>query len=196
VPRRSALETVGRSAPRGARQPTRAHQRRRHRSPTALSAPSVRGHRFVYLYPDPRDRHRDRPPPGAVPLTPRHASGLVASWESEGRGRDGFALYYTGRQVLDDDPYRCVSRTYLVVGLLAERRLGPARVFLNLKNLTNVRQTRHAPLVRPSRAPDGSWTTNAWGPLDGRVVNGGVRIRLSNGRQTPSGRAMNRAEPT
>ena len=29
-----------------------------------------------------------------------------------------------------------------------------------------------------SRAPDGRWTVDAWAPLEGRVVNGGVRVRF------------------
>ncbi|NUN02412.1 MAG: hypothetical protein HUU41_14965 [Bryobacteraceae bacterium] len=50
------------------------------------------------------------------------------------------------------------------------------RLFLNLENLTNVRQTRWNSLLRPNRAPDGRWTVDAWAPLDGRVINGGVRF--------------------
>ena len=44
--------------------------------------------------------------------------------ESEESGRIGLELYYTGRQRLDADPFRVRSRPYLIVGLLAERRLG------------------------------------------------------------------------
>jgi len=47
-----------------------------------------------------------------------------------------------------------------------------------LVNLLNFRQTRYDPLLLPRRAPDGAWTVDAWGPLDGRTINGGVRIRL------------------
>jgi hypothetical protein len=32
------------------------------------------------------------------------------------------------------------------------------------------------PLIRPSRAPDGRWTVDAWAPLDGININGGVRF--------------------
>ena len=115
-----------------------------------------------------------------VPLTPRHALGLVASVEEEGRSRVGLELYYTGRQSLEDNPYRSVSRPYLILGILGERafetRRGTYRLFLNLENLTNVRQTRYDPLVRPSRGPGGRWTTDAWTELTGFTVNGGVRI--------------------
>ena len=111
-----------------------------------------------------------------VALTPRHSLGIVGMWEEEGRTRLGLELYYTGRQALDENPYRTTSRPYLVMGLLAERRFGPARFFINFENFTNVRQTKHDPLVLPARAADGRWTTDAWAPLEGRVVNGGVRI--------------------
>lgn len=109
-----------------------------------------------------------------TPLTPRHTAGLVAVAEGE-RGRIGLELYYTGRQSLEANPYRSSSEPYLVLGLLAERRFGRASLFVNFENLTDVRQTKTDPLIRPFRAPDGNWTVDAWGPLDGRVVNGGVR---------------------
>lgn len=111
-----------------------------------------------------------------VPLTPRHAAGLVAAWEKHGAGRIGLEIYYTGRQRLADDPYRRASTPYVVVGMLAERRLGRVRVFLNAENLTDVRQTRHHPLVRRVQANDGRWTVDAWAPLEGRTVNGGMRL--------------------
>jgi outer membrane receptor for ferrienterochelin and colicins len=50
------------------------------------------------------------------------------------------------------------------------------RLFLNLENLTNIRQTHWDPLLRPSRAVDGRWTVDAWSPLDGRAINGGIRF--------------------
>ena len=70
------------------------------------------------------------------------------------------------------------SEPYVIAGFLAERRIGPVSLFLNAENLTNVRQTRWDPLLRPSRAVDGRWTVDAWAPLDGRVFNGGVRLRF------------------
>jgi outer membrane receptor protein involved in Fe transport len=99
-------------------------------------------------------------------------------WESEGSGRVGVEVYYTGRQALEDNPYRAESRPYVVLGLLVERRVGRARLFLNAENLTDVRQTRWDPLLLPSRSPEGRWTTDAWAPLEGRALNGGVRIGL------------------
>ena len=110
-----------------------------------------------------------------VPLTPRHAVGIVAALEQEGRGRIGAEFYFTGRQSLDDNPYRTSAPRHVIVSFLAERRLGPVRVFLNAENIFDTRQTRHDPLVLPARAPDGRWITDVWAPLEGRAFNGGVR---------------------
>ena len=111
-----------------------------------------------------------------VALTPRHSAGVVAMAESEDAGRVGVEIYFTGLQRLDVNPYRDVSEPYVIVGLLAERRFGSIRLFVNGENLTSVRQTRWDPLLRQARAVDGRWTVDAWAPLDGRTINGGVRV--------------------
>jgi outer membrane receptor for ferrienterochelin and colicins len=117
-----------------------------------------------------------------VPLAPRHTAGLVGSFERESAGRIGVEAYYTGRQALENNPYRATSRPYLIFGLLAERELvtplGDARVFINAENIGNVRQTRFDPLVLATRGPGGRWTTDAWTELPGATVNGGVRFRF------------------
>jgi outer membrane receptor for ferrienterochelin and colicins len=113
-----------------------------------------------------------------VPLTPRHSAGIVGMLEREGEGRVGIEWYYTGKQRLEENPYRTQSQPYMVVGLLAERVFGHFRVFVNGENLTGVRQTRWDPLLRQARAADGRWTVDAWAPLEGRNVNGGVRMRF------------------
>jgi len=97
-------------------------------------------------------------------------------WEREERGRIGVEAYFTGQQRLEDNPYRSQSEGYLLFGGLVERRFGLVRLFVNAENLGGVRQTRFDPLVRPFQAADGRWTVDAWAPLDGRVINGGVRI--------------------
>jgi iron complex outermembrane receptor protein len=119
---------------------------------------------------DPAGRRLD------IPLTPRHSFGLVGVWEQE-QGRVGVECYYTGRQRLEHDPYRDYSEPYVIFGILGERKVHRhMRLFLNLENFTNIRQTRWSPLLRPNRGPDGRWTVDAWAPLDGRVINGGVRF--------------------
>ena len=111
-----------------------------------------------------------------VPLTPRHSAGIVGMWEEEDVGRVGLEWYYTGLQALEENPYRETSEPYSVLGLLAEKQFGRLRLFINFENLTGVRQTRWDPLLRPTRAIDGRWTVDAWAPLEGRNINGGLRV--------------------
>ncbi len=132
-----------------------------------------------YLYVDASEPEATGAGRRDVPLTPRHSAGVVAMWEEHDRGRIGFEAYYTGSQPLEDDPYRTTGDPYWELGLLGEVVIAERyRVFLNLENLLDVRQTRESPLVRPSRAPDGRWTVDAWRPLEGFVANAGIRIRF------------------
>jgi outer membrane receptor for ferrienterochelin and colicins len=87
-------------------------------------------------------------------------------------------VFFTGRQRLEDDPFRRVSEPYVLFGGLFERRVRHLRFFLNAENLGNVRQTQWGPLIPPTRAGDGRWTVDAWAPLDGRVINAGVRVQF------------------
>jgi outer membrane receptor for ferrienterochelin and colicins len=131
---------------------------------------------FSYSY----VRATEREPNGPrtdIPLTPRHSLGIVGMWEKEGVARFGIESYYTGEQRLENNPYRNTSRPYLIVGAMAERKVAKhVKLFINLENLSNVRQTRWDPILLPSRNFDGRWTVDAWAPLDGRVINGGARF--------------------
>jgi outer membrane receptor for ferrienterochelin and colicins len=125
-----------------------------------------------------RAREVDRQGERDVPLTPRHSAGIVGMWERENAGRLGVEWYYTGVQRLEENPYRERSEPYFVIGLLAERQIGRVRLFINGENLNGVRQTQWDPILRPARASDGRWTVDAWAPLEGRNINGGVRLRF------------------
>jgi outer membrane receptor for ferrienterochelin and colicins len=113
-----------------------------------------------------------------VPLTPNHTAGIVGTWEKEDWGRVGIEGFYTGRQRLEDNPYRNNSVPYWLFGLLVERHMGPLRLFINAENLGDVRQTKYNRLLRPQRSFDGEWTVDQWAPLDGRVINGGIRFQF------------------
>jgi iron complex outermembrane receptor protein len=113
-----------------------------------------------------------------VSLVPRETASLDGIFEFEDRGRFGFECEYTGRQSVDYDPYRQVTPGYFTYNFLGELKIGAVAIFLNLINLTNVRQTQFDPLIRPSPGPGGNPITDAWAPLDGRVLNLGVRADL------------------
>jgi outer membrane receptor for ferrienterochelin and colicins len=113
---------------------------------------------------------------GESPLTPRHSAGVDFAWERPATWRVGLEWYYTGAQRLEANPYRDRSPGYMLYGALLSRRIGRFRLFVNAENLGDVRQTAFDPLVRPSQGADGRWTVDAWAPLDGRNINGGVRV--------------------
>jgi outer membrane receptor for ferrienterochelin and colicins len=129
-------------------------------------------HMFVWATEPDRVSGMDR----EVPLNPRHTASVDGLWSITGRVRLGIELFYTGRQELDDSPYREQTEPYLLLGAVAEWRVGRVRLFANVENLSDVRQTDYDPLVRPSRGTLGLWTVDVWGPLEGRVLNGGIRV--------------------
>ncbi|MBI4888806.1 MAG: TonB-dependent receptor [Acidobacteria bacterium] len=112
-----------------------------------------------------------------VPLNPRHAAS-VDLLKQIGPARIGLEAFYTGSQALEDNPFRPRGFGHVLYGGLVDWAVGRSRVYVNVENLGDVRQTREHPLVRPSRAADGRWTVDAWAPLEGRTVNAGVRWRF------------------
>jgi iron complex outermembrane receptor protein len=121
-------------------------------------------------------------PPGEArreaDLVPKFSAELAIIVEDEDRGRIGMEIAYTGRQHLSDNPFREVSEPYVEVNVLGELKVGKAAVFLNVMNLTNVRQRDDDPLLRPSPGPAGDPITDVWAPLLGRTFNVGVRVEL------------------
>jgi outer membrane receptor for ferrienterochelin and colicins len=111
-----------------------------------------------------------------VALTPRHTAGFDAMWEDKDKGRVGFEVYYTGKQRLEDNPHRSSSIPYVLFGILVERKFGPLRVFVNAEDIGDFRQTKHEPLALPVPLPDGRRSVDAWAPIDGRAINGGIRF--------------------
>ena len=118
-----------------------------------------------------------------MPSVPRDTAGLVAIWEEKGKGRIGLEAYFSGRQNLDDNPYRSASKPCVELGALAEIVVGKTRLLVNAENILGVRQTRLDRPVRPGRAADGRWTVDVWAPTEGFVLNGGVRFMLGGKEQ-------------
>jgi iron complex outermembrane receptor protein len=130
----------------------------------------------TYMYVWSTEANPDEPGRREVPLNPRHTAGVDALWSIKERLRLGIEFFYTGRQHIDESPYRRESVPYLMWGAVAEWRVGRARLFANVENLSNIRQTSYDSLVRPAPGPLGVWTVDVWGPLEGRIVNGGIRF--------------------
>jgi iron complex outermembrane receptor protein len=124
-----------------------------------------------YVYLDARADYGDVE--GALPLTPEHKTYTVLVYEKHGTGRIGLEAYYTGPQALADG-----SRTegYWITGVMAERRFGPARLFLNFENFLDTKQSNYAPVVLGPRADPRF--AEIWAPMDGFVINGGIKYTL------------------
>lgn len=115
----------------------------------------------------------------AVPVNPRNTAALDVAFEEDESGtRLGVELYYTGSQRVEYNPYRTTTPAYTTVELLAGQRIGRVTAFVHVDNLTNIRQTDFDPLLRPAPGPGGRWTTDVWAPLEGRTLNGGIRVHL------------------
>ena len=114
-----------------------------------------------------------------VPLNPRDNLFLDLAYENVSHGSwVALEIDWSGRQALDNDPYRAESPPYVVAGALASQQFGKVKLFLSLQNMTGVRQTHYDPILLPARGPGGRWTTDQWAPLVGRSVNGGVRVQF------------------
>ena len=130
-------------------------------------------HMFLWsTEPDPESGDRRE-----VPLNPRH-SATFDLLRVVGPARIGFEVFYTGRQSLEDNPYRDRGFPHALFGGLIDWKIKSGRVFLNIENVGDVRMTREHSLIKPFPDADGRWTVDAWAPLEGRTINAGIRIRF------------------
>jgi outer membrane receptor for ferrienterochelin and colicins len=134
--------------------------------------------KFLLTYGYARGSRTD--PTGArepMPLLNRHRLGGDLMLEKPGVYRVGIEGIYYGRQALDDNAYRSVSKPYLYTMAIAMRQFGPLEVVANFENLLNVRQTENDSLLRPAQTVGGRWTTDVWSPLEGFMANVAIRYR-------------------
>jgi iron complex outermembrane receptor protein len=131
----------------------------------------------TYTYIDATELDVERGTRREVPLNPRHGVGLSGVYEKEHDAIVGLELYYTGRQSLADNSFRSVSAPYFTVDALIQKQFGRLILFLHGEDLNDVRQTHWDPIIRPTAGPGGRWTTDVWAPLEGRVVNAGIRLQ-------------------
>ncbi|HLM22328.1 MAG TPA: TonB-dependent receptor, partial [Propionibacteriaceae bacterium] len=112
-----------------------------------------------------------------VPLTAKHVVSFDGIIEDEEVGQVALEISYIGEQALAEDPYATTSQPFFVLGFLAMKRLGSrTTVFVNAENLVDVRLSDYQPFVRAEPGPGGRWTVDAWAPLEGRMLNLGVRL--------------------
>jgi len=107
------------------------------------------------------------------PLTPANQINFDCSFEAEGNFRIGGECFYTGPQLLSDGT---TGRGYVTMGLLVQKSWKHLDVFINGEDLTDVRQTRWGSIYTGSRSQP--VFKDIFAPLEGRVINLGVRIKV------------------
>jgi outer membrane receptor for ferrienterochelin and colicins len=107
------------------------------------------------------------------PLTPTHSLKGDLLYALPGKWRIGLDYEYKSEQVLNDGR---TTPAFWTFGALVEHTWRNFTVFGNVENFTDVRQTRFESLRSgPYGTPQ---FTDVWAPLDGIVLNGGVKVRL------------------
>jgi len=108
------------------------------------------------------------------PLIPRDRVNTVFVYEREDDVRIGLEAYYYGRQELNNGTK---SRDFWIFGLMMEKVFSEQySLFLNFENFTDTRQTRFESINSGSLASP--VFNDIFAPLDGFVVNGGVKLRF------------------
>jgi iron complex outermembrane receptor protein len=130
---------------------------------------------YTYLYASQSDNGTTY----ELELNPRHSFGAVLVWESqETATKVGIENYWTGSQRLERNPFRDRSPEYWITGIIAEKGFGHFRLFVNLENIFDTRQTRYEPIVVGNVQTGTIRTLPVYAPLEGRVINGGIRFIL------------------
>lgn len=111
-----------------------------------------------------------------APYNPTHSAYFDAAYEKENDRLIGVDVRFTGNQVLADSSLG-TSQPYVTIDARIEKHIRRAILFVRGKNLTNVHQRQFAPVLRASSGAAGQWADNVWAPLEGLVVNAGLRLR-------------------
>ncbi len=107
------------------------------------------------------------------PLTARHRLNNVLMYEIEDSWKFGLEAYYYSKQALSDGT---TGKAYWTFGFMAEKIWERFSLFINFENFTDTRQTRFDSIYT------GTTTRpvfrDIYAPLDGFVINGGLKLRL------------------
>ena len=106
-------------------------------------------------------------------LTPRHRLNNVLLYEVEEKWKIGLEAYYFSKQQLSDG---ATGKSYWITGLMAEKLYGKFSLYINFENFTDTRQTRFDTIY--TGTIDNPKFRDIYAPLDGFVMNGGIKLHL------------------
>lgn len=110
---------------------------------------------------------------GSYPLNPKHRINSVLFYEVHESVKIGWEAYYFSEQVLSDGR---IGQDYLIMGFMAEKIWENFSLYINFENFLDARQTRFDTIYTGSI--DNPAFREIYAPLDGFVINGGIKIRL------------------
>lgn len=107
------------------------------------------------------------------PLTAKHRLNNVLMYELEEKWKLGAEAYYYSKQTLNDGTK---GRPYWIFGFMAEKLWERFSLYINFENFTDTRQTRFDNIYTGSIS--NPVFKDIYAPLDGFVINGGLKISL------------------
>lgn len=106
-------------------------------------------------------------------LTPKHRINSVLMYEVEEKWKIGLEGYYFSKQKLSDGT---TGKPYWITGFMAEKLWKKFSIYINFENYLDTRQTRFGSIYTGSIS--NPVFKDIYAPLDGFVVNGGIKLRL------------------
>ena len=107
------------------------------------------------------------------PLTPKHRINSILMYEIEDKWKIGLEAYYFSRQKLNNGT---TGKDYFITGFMAEKIWERFSLYINFENFLDTRQTRFDSIYT------GTITNpvfkDNYAPLDGFVINGGIKFKL------------------
>jgi outer membrane receptor for ferrienterochelin and colicins len=108
-----------------------------------------------------------------LPLTARHRINNVLMYEIEDKLKIGLEAYHFSRQKLSDGTF---GKPYWITGLMAEKLWDKFSLFVNFENFSNTRQSKFDTIF--TGTIDNPQFRDIYAPVEGFVVNGGIKVRL------------------
>ncbi len=107
------------------------------------------------------------------PLTPKHRINSVLMYEIEDKWKVGLEAYYFSPQKLNDGT---MGKDYVICGLMAEKIWERFSLYANFENFLDTRQTRFDSIYTGTIS--NPVFKDIYAPLDGFVVNLGIKLKL------------------
>jgi hypothetical protein len=121
------------------------------------------------------DNHRKLDDIASIsPLTSKHIVSMMAGYEIK-NFYIGIDCYYYSAVKLTNG---LLGHGIWEVGINTQYAYRFLLLFANLENIANIRQTSYSPVVFPNPTYAHPSFTELYGPLEGRLFNAGIKLRL------------------